>query len=285
LSSSSNQRRIFLLANPDKAEAAAALEDLRSFAASRANIVGAQRGMDGHLAVSAGAQRLIVLGGDGTLIGAARSLGSDQIPLIGVNTGKLGFLTEFSLDELKKGFDRAIGDDDCISRRAALQVTITRDGRTRNAHLAINDCVIQAGAPFRIIRLGISINGEHLTDVAGDGLIVCTPSGSTAHNLSAGGPIMQAGVDAIVLTPVCPHSLTHRPLVIEREAVIDITAESVNEGTTATIDGQVPCPLQAGDHVAIRRFTTDFMLVRNPRYAVWHNLVTKLNWGRTPGSD
>ena len=285
MSSSSNRRRIFLLANPDKAEAAAALEDLRSFAASRADIVGAQCGMDGHLAVSAGAQRLIVLGGDGTLIGAARSLGSDQIPLIGVNTGKLGFLTEFSLDELKSGFDRAVGDDDCISRRAALQVTITRDGRTRNAHLAINDCVIQAGPPFRIIRLGISINGEHLTDVAGDGLIVCTPSGSTAHNLSAGGPIMQAGVDAIVLTPLCPHSLTHRPLVIEREAVIDITAESVNEGTTATIDGQVPCPLQAGDHVVIRRFATDFMLVRNPRYADWHNLVTKLNWGRTPACD
>ncbi len=282
MSSSSHDRRIFFLANPEKAEAADAMEELRTFAASHGTMVGSEFSLDGRLAVSARAQRIIVLGGDGTLIGVARSLGSDQIPLIGVNMGKLGFLTEFSVDELKKCFERAVSDDACISRRAVLQVSVERDGRTLETHLAINDCVIQAGPPFRLIRLGISINGGHLTDVAGDGLIVCTPSGSTAHNLSAGGPIMQAGVDAIVLTPLCPHSLTHRPLVIEREAVIDISAGSVNEGTTAMIDGQVSCPLQSGDHVIVRRFATDFLLVRNPLYADWHNLVTKLNWGRPP---
>lgn len=278
----STAQRIFFLANPDKREAADALEDLRSFAASRCRVVGSSLGLDGRLAVKAQAQRIIVLGGDGTLIGVARSLGADPIPLIGVNVGKLGFLAEFSINELKKCFDRVVGDDASIHRRTVLHVTVQHDGGVCDTNLAINDCVIRAGPPFRIIQLGISINEEHLTDLSGDGLIVCTPSGSTAHNLSAGGPIMQAGVDAIVMTPLCPHSLTHRPLVVEREAVIEIRANRVNEGTTAIIDGQVSCPLQPGDRVTIRRFEKDLLLVRNPLSANWQNLITKLHWGRAP---
>ncbi len=285
MSSACSSRRVYLLANPDKAEVGAALEDLRSFAASRCKVVGSSLGLDGRAAVDAGADRIVALGGDGTLIGVARSLSADQVPLIGVNVGKLGFLAEFSIDELKADFDRAMSDDTIISRRTVLQVTVRSNGGVRDSNLAINDCVTQAGPPFRIIKLGISINGEHLTDVGGDGLIICTPSGSTAHNLSAGGPIMQPGVDAIVMTPLCPHSLTHKPLVIEREAVIDIVAEDVNEGTTAIIDGQVSCPLQPGDRVTIRRFNTDFMLVHNPLYPKWHNLVTKLHWGRAPSYE
>ena len=285
MSKPSSSRRVYFLSNPDKPDAKAALEDLRSFAASRCTVVGASLGMDGRDAVEAGAQRIVVLGGDGSLIGVARSLGADQLPLVGVNVGKLGFLAEFSIDELKSVFDRAIADDTIISHRTVLQITVHRDGGASETHLAINDCVIQAGPPFRIIRLGISINGEHLSDVGGDGLIICTPSGSTAHNLSAGGPIMQPGVDAIILTPLCAHSLTHKPLVIEREAVIDIVPEDVNEGTMAIIDGQVSCPLRSRHRVTIRRFDTDFLLVHNPLYAKWHNLVTKLHWGRPPSLD
>jgi NAD+ kinase len=257
------------------------LKDLRSFAGPRCEVVGANLGLDGRAAVDAGADRIVVLGGDGTLIGVARSLGSDQIPLIGVNVGKLGFLAEFSIGDLKNCFDRAISDDTIISRRTVLRVTVHHDG-TGDTHPAINDCVIRAGPPFRIISLGISINGERLTDMGGDGLIVCTPSGSTAHNLSAGGPIMQPGVDAIVLTPLCAHSLTHRPLVIERESVIDIFARRVNEGTSAIIDGQVSCPLRPGDRVTIRRFDADFLLVHNPLQTKWHDLVAKLHWGKSP---
>jgi len=136
-----------------------------------------------------------------------------------------------------------------------------------------------------MITLGVSVNGEHLTDVRGDGLIVCTPSGSTAHNLSAGGPIMQPGVDAMVLTPLNPHSLTHRPLVIECDAVIEISANAVNEGTTAIIDGQVSYSLKTGDRVTVKRSTSDVLLVRNPKYAQWHKLVTKLHWGKAPAYE
>ncbi len=279
------ERRVFLLSNPDKPDAAAALEDLRSFAQPRCNVVGTSLGLDGKGAVRTSAERIVVIGGDGTLIGAARSLGANQVPLIGVNVGKLGFLAEFSIDELKQVFDRAVGDDSIISHRTVLQITVQHNGGVRDSSLAINDCVIQAGPPFRIVRLDISINGEHLSDVGGDGLIICTPSGSTAHNLSAGGPIMQPGVDAIILTPLCPHSLSHKPLVIERESVIEIVADEVNEGTTAIIDGQVSFPLDAGNRLTVRRFDSDFLLVHNPLYARWHNLVTKLHWGQAPNYE
>ena len=274
--------RIYFLGNPDKAEVPAALEQLRSFAAARHAVVGADLKVDGRPAVEAEADRIVVLGGDGTLIGVARSLGAHQIPLIGVNMGKLGFLTEYSVDELRTYFDRAVSDATLISRRTLLQVTIYRDNDIHAQNLAINDCVIHAGPPYRMIRLGVAINGEQFTDVRGDGLIVCTPSGSTAHNLSAGGPIMQAGVDAIVLTPLNPHSLTHRPLVIERQAILDILAGRVNEGTTAIIDGQVTYSLLEGDRVSLRRFDTDLLLVRNPMYARWHKLVSKMHWGQGP---
>ncbi len=278
----SSDRRVFLIANPDKTEASDAMSELRGHADSLVDIVGEFVGHDGQAAIEAKADRIVVFGGDGTLIGVARSLASNQIPLIGVNVGKLGFLTEFSIEELKRDFDRAVCDDRLLSRRTIFQVTTERNGGVRDTHLAINDCVIRAGTPFRVVRLGVSIDGEPLTEFAGDGLIVCTPSGSTAHNLSAGGPIIQSGVDAIVLTPLCAHSLTHKPLVIERDSVVEIVACEVNEGTTAIVDGQVSSLLQPGDRVFIRRFDADFTLVRNPQYAKWHKLKTKLYWGQPP---
>jgi len=280
-----NARSVYFLGNPQKPDAAAAMEDLRAFAAERCTVVGAELSVNGRKAVEAGADAIIVLGGDGTLIGVARSLGANQVPLIGVNVGKLGFLAEFTAAELKSVFDRAVSDPTLVHRRLVLQAEVYGDDSLRQSHLAINDCVIHAGPPYRLISLGVSINDRHLTEVGGDGLVVCTPGGSTAHNLSAGGPIVQPGVNAIILTPLSPHSLTHKPLVIEDDATIEILAEEVNEGTTAILDGQVSCPLKPGDRVAIRRFEKDFLLVRNPLYAHWHKLVTKLHWGRAPSYE
>ncbi len=282
MSDAAKAPRVFLLANPDKPEAVRALEQIRRLAEGACTVIGAECLIDGRSAVEGGADRIVVIGGDGTLIGVARSLGSDQIPLVGVNVGKLGFLVEFSVAELEAEFARILGDDSLIKRRTMLQVDVHRNGRPPESVTAVNDCVVQAGPPFRIIELGVSINGEHLTDVGGDGLIVCTPSGSTAHNLSAGGPIMQPGVEAIILTPLNPHSLTHKPLVIEREAEIEITALCVNEGTTAIIDGQVSCPLAEGDRVIVKRFASDLLVVRNPKHTLWNKLVGKFHWGRSP---
>jgi len=284
---SSNVRspRVFFLANPAKPEAVRALEHIRGLAGGVCTVLGAECRIDGRSAVDAGADRIVVFGGDGTLIGVARSLGRHQIPLVGVNVGKLGFLVEFSIEELEAEFARILQDDSLIKRRTMLQVDVHRDGRPPESMTAVNDCVVQAGPPFRIIELGVSINGEHLTDVGGDGLIVCTPSGSTAHNLSAGGPIMQPGVEAIILTPLNPHSLTHKPLVVEREAEIEIKALCVNAGTTAIIDGQVSCPLAEGDRVVVKRSASDLLLVRNPKHALWNKLVDKFHWGRAPNYE
>ncbi|MCH8242535.1 MAG: NAD(+)/NADH kinase [Planctomycetes bacterium] len=279
------KRRVYLLANPDKPEAARAMRAAENLQVEGVEIVGSAVGLDATDAVKAGVDRLIVFGGDGTLIGVARSLGAKQLPLVGVNIGKLGFLAEFSPDELKESFERIIRDDTLVTRRIVLHVTVRHNGGVRDTSLAINDCVIHAGPPYRIIRLGVSINGEHLTTVGGDGLIVCTPSGSTAHNLSAGGPIVQPSVPAIVLSPMNPHSLTHKPLVVESDSTIEIHASEVNEGSTAIIDGQVTCPLQPGDRITVRRFESDYLLVRNPLYTRWHKLVTKLHWGRSPSYD
>jgi len=277
--------RVFFLANPDKPEAVRALERMRELAKGVCSVIGAECRIDGRPAIEAGADRVVVFGGDGTLIGVARSLGANQIPLIGVNVGKLGFLVEFSIEELETEFAHILGDESLVKRRTMLQVDVRRDGNATQCVPAVNDCVVQAGPPFRIIDLGVAINGEQLTDVGGDGLIICTPSGSTAHNLSAGGPIMQPGVEAIILTPLNPHSLTHKPLVIEREAEIEITALEVNEGTTAIIDGQVSCPLAKGDRVVVRRYASDLLIVRNPKHTLWNKLVGKFHWGRAPNYD
>ncbi|RME40219.1 MAG: NAD(+)/NADH kinase [Planctomycetota bacterium] len=273
---------MFFLANPDKPEAAQAMRDLVSFVRGRCDVAGAREGRDAGEAVALGADRVVVLGGDGTLIGAVRSLQGEPIPLVGVNVGKLGFLTEFSMEEFRRSFDRIVTDETLVHRRTMLRVRVQSNGVKRDPVIAVNDCVIQAGPPFRIIRLDIGINGEPLTELAGDGVIVCTPSGSTAHNLSAGGPIMQAGVDAIALTPLAPHSLTHKPLVIERDAVIDVRAAQVNPGTTVIIDGQISFPLEPDDCVTVTRSDRDFLLVRNPACSQWHNLIGKLQWGRRP---
>jgi NAD+ kinase len=275
-------RRLFILGNPDKPEVVEAFEDLRSFADARCNLVGAALSLDGRRALEAGAGRIIVLGGDGTLLSVCRSLGEHQVPLIGVNFGKLGFLAEFTVDELKDQLTRLVSDESLTSERMILRVVVRRVGAERFECLCVNDCVLQAGPPFRMISLSILVNGLPLTELSGDGLIVCTPSGSTGHNLSAGGPIVQAGVKGIVLTPLAPHSLTHRPLVVERQSEVEIRLQRMNEGTTLIVDGQVSHILSPNDAISIKRYDANFQIVHNPAHPKWYNLVTKLSWGQSP---
>lgn len=278
------RRRIFILGNPDKADVLEVFDELVAFAEQRCHLVGSELSLDGSIALEAEAGKIIVLGGDGTLLGVCRSLGKEQMPLIGVNLGKLGFMAEFTVDELKEQFTRVVTDDTLIGQRMILQVTVHRVGTARFTSLCVNDCVIRAGAPFRMISLSLSVGGRHMTQVTGDGLITCTPNGSTGHNLSAGGPLVQPGVKAIVITPLAAHSLTHRPLVVERHSEIEITVDRANPGTTAIADGQVSYPLEVGDTLVIKKFDANFAIVHNPLHPKWHKLVTKLNWGKPPES-
>ena len=276
------KRRVFILGNPDKPDVRSALDDVRALVDTEATLAGSELSLDGQVARDAGADFAIVLGGDGTLLAVARSLGDRQIPLLGVNFGKLGFLAEFTVDELKANFKTVLTDTQYVSERLMLTASVQRGGECCFHSLAVNDCVVHAGPPFRVIELGLAIDDADLTTIGGDGLIVCTPVGSTAHNLSAGGPIVQGRVSGITITPLCAHSLTHRPLVVEQDSRISISVRRANQGTSLIVDGQVGASLSDGDRIDIRRSDSTFLLVRNPTYPKWSRLVTKLRWGQSP---
>jgi len=273
-------RRVVILRNPDKPEAEAILASLVARVSERASVSATGVIADAESLGKTQPDRIIVLGGDGSILAVARGLGDRQVPIAGINFGKLGFLAEFSLEELERHLDAILNDPTIVSRRMMMEATIRRDGVEIARSLAANDCVVQAGPPYRMIELSVSVGGHHLTNVSGDGLVLATPTGSTAHNMSVGGPIVQPGTRMIVLSPVNPHSLTHRPLIVAGDSTLEVVACHVNAGTTVVIDGQVSLPLPAGDRLAVQRSGPDFQLVQNPGQPPWHTLTTKLKWGQ-----
>ncbi len=272
--------RVVILRHPDKPDAIDTMASLVDTVRQRAEVIGTGVLADTPQFVTAGADRIIVLGGDGSILAVARDLDARQVPIIGVNFGKLGFLAEFTLEDVVRHLDAVLTDSAIVSSRMMLEATITRTAGGQVRSLAINDCVVHAGPPYRMIELSITVNGDHLTNFSGDGLVVATPSGSTAHNMSVGGPIVQSEVEALILTPISPHSLTHRPLVVSGDAIIDVHARQANAGTTVVMDGQVPLPLQPSDRLTLRRFSQGFRLVHNPAQPRWYTLTKKIKWGQ-----
>lgn len=275
-------RRVALIGSPRKPEAAAVLDRLRHWMHGRAEVVFAETTFESAPALPAQPELVIVLGGDGTLIAVVHGLGQRQVPILGVNLGKLGYMAEFTLDQLEREGGFLFDGELPIGPRLMLDVTLDRADGSREHSPAVNDCVIMAGTPFRMIELAIECDGDQVAELRGDGLIMATPSGSTAHNLSAGGPILEPTAAAFLLTPICPHALTYRPVVMDASRVIDIHLRDGNEGTTVSIDGQRNWPLRAGDTLHIRRYAADFLLVRNPQWSPWRALRRKLMWGAGP---
>ena len=229
----------------------------------------------------------IVFGGDGSIISTARNVSKASLPVIGVNVGKLGFLAEFSVSELEKFFPRLKKGTIPIDKRMMLKCRVFNDGRSKDrdekfCSAAINDIYITAGPPFRMIELKISVDGQPLAGCVTDGLIISTPTGSTAYNLSAGGPILSPKIEAVVITPICPHSLSFRPIVINADSTIEVFGVRVNEGTTISIDGQVSQNLTINDVVRIEKEDSDFLIVNNPLRSKWDTLATKLSWAEKP---
>ena len=221
----------------------------------------------------------IVFGGDGSIISAARSLAKTRVPVVGVNLGKLGYLAEFSVEELKELFDQIVAGQTSIEKRMMLSCEL---GNGDHRGTAVNDVFVAAGAPFRMVELDIRVDGHTLASSISDGLIVSTPTGSTAYNLSAGGPILAGTMEAVVITPICPHSLSFRPIVLNAECTIEIIGRRVNDGTTVSIDGQVSWPLAQQKTVKIKRAKGDFLVVNNPLRNAWDTLATKLRWAQKP---
>jgi len=277
-------RRVAVLGSPDKPAVAATLERTRRWLKSRAELVYCEMSYDSSPVPDTGAEVLVVFGGDGTIIAAAHGLDNRQIPIVGVNLGKLGFLAEFTIEELEREGDFLFHGELPVTRRLMLDVRLESGTGEVFRTLAVNDCVLLGGPPFRMIELKVESNGDDIAHVRGDGLIVSTASGSTAHNLSAGGPILEPTAESFILTPICPHALTYRPLVLDAYRHIAISLVRGNEGTTAVVDGHIGRPLRFSDRIELSRYAADFLLVRNPKRSAWFALRRKLMWGEQPAS-
>ncbi len=275
--------RVAIIGSPEKPLAAPTLERAARWLESRASVVFSELTHDSKRVLSHQPDLLFVLGGDGTLIAAAHNLGCKQVPIVGVNLGKLGFLAEFTIGQLEREGDFLFSGELPMTRRIMLGVKLETRGGTDES-LAVNDCVVLAGPPYRMIEIRVAVDGEEVAEIRGDGLIVSTPSGSTAHNLSAGGPILEPTAEAFIITPICAHALTFRPLAIDARRTIEIRVARENEGTTVAIDGRRHESLHTGDRLLLTRYPAEFLLVRNPRRSVWFALRQKLMWGRNPSN-
>jgi NAD+ kinase len=223
---------------------------------------------------------VVVLGGDGTLISTARMIGERDIPILGVNLGSLGFLTEIALDELYPALEKYLAGDFRVSERLMLQAVVERGGKETASHMVLNDVVINKGALARIVDLKTKVNDHELTTFKADGLIISTPTGSTGYSLSAGGPIVDPSMNCIVITPICPHTLTNRPLVIEDASVVSVTVKSLDdEDIYLTLDGQVGVELKSGDVINVRRAEHTARLIMSGERNYFAVLRTKLKWG------
>lgn len=221
----------------------------------------------------------IVLGGDGTLLSAARALAPMKVPILGVNLGSLGFLTEVPLPDLYSALQAVIADKCEVEVRSMLQAAVFRDGQQLADQHALNDVVISKTTIARLASFDIFINGEFVSGYRGDGLIISTPTGSTAYNLAAGGPILVPQVEGMVITPICPHSLSHRPLVVRDSVEIEINVKSATDEAFLSIDGQIGIPVAEGDRLVCRKspYTTKLMRLEKSFFEV---LRTKLKWGQ-----
>ena len=274
--------KLVIFGDPKKGHVAKVIEEFADFAKGKAELVANCHINDCTVELLKEVDFAVVFGGDGSIISAARNLSQSNVPVIGVNLGKLGFLAEFSVGELKQSFKDITSGKANIEKRMMLSCKVLSRGKEKFSSAALNDVFIAAGAPFRLIELKISVDNQPLAGCESDGLVICTPTGSTAYNLSAGGPIVSGKMDAMVITPLCPHSLSFRPIVINADSTIDIIGVRVNEGTTVSIDGQVSLKLIVDDVVRVQRHKGDFLVVNNPLRTQWDTLATKLSWAERP---
>ncbi len=278
--------KLVIFGDPKKEGVHEAIDEFTGFAKDKAEIVASCSVANCKAEILKECDFAIVFGGDGSIISTARNVSKANVPVIGVNVGKLGFLAEFSVSELKDFFPCLIKGTVRIDKRMMLSCRVfSNSGGNQTEKFcsaAINDVFITAGPPFRTVELKISVDGQPLAGCVSDGLIISTPTGSTAYNLSSGGPIVSPKMEAVVITPICPHSLSFRPIVINAESIIEIVGIRVNEGTTVSIDGQVSLKLPIDDVVRVERQSCNFLIVNNPLRSQWDTLAMKLSWAEKP---
>jgi len=230
-------------------------------------------------AVADASQLLLVLGGDGTMLAAARLAAPRRIPILPINMGSLGFLTSFTLDELYPALEETLAGNSSISQRVMLQAELVRAGSVIESQSALNDVVIHKGALARMIQLELNINSDFVCRYRADGLIVSSPTGSTAYSLSAGGPIVHPAVEAFIITPICPHMLTDRPVVVRDYSQVEIKMNGDAESVYLTLDGQRGVPLEPTDILRVQRAKEHLQLIQPPKKPYFEILRNKLKWG------
>ncbi|MBX3407424.1 MAG: NAD(+)/NADH kinase [Phycisphaeraceae bacterium] len=283
-------RTALLITNAAKPDAVAAAPMVRALVEGAGGRVAAELAAASSPVQPAelkGVDLAVVLGGDGTLLSQSRRFVAHGLPLLGVNLGKLGYMAEFDLDALRQHAAAVFGDAPLdVLDRPLLTIDAVRGGRAVVTGVALNDVVVTAGPPYRMISLSVRIDGHPGPRIEGDGLIVSTPIGSTAYNVSAGGPIVAPDVPAMVVTPIAAHSLSFRPVVVSLDSVVEIGIERANRaddsGTTLVLDGQAAAQLLDGDVVRIRRNGKSAKFVRNPEGSYWATLINKMRWAAPP---
>lgn len=228
------------------------------------------------------AKLIAVLGGDGTMLRTARYVCKYDVPIVGINMGSFGYLTEVNLNEMYSTLELILAGKYLTEKRMMLDVSIRRGKMIIQAGTVLNDVVINRGNLSRIVDLEMAINGEYLTTYKADGLIISTPTGSTAYSLSAGGPIVYPEKDLIIINPICPHTLTNRPIILPEDSDLRVTMWSKERGATLTLDGQESYRIKSRDVITVRKSKYVTKLVLSPHRSYWEILRSKLGWGGLP---
>ena len=275
-------KRIVVFANPSRENVRRAVADFEKWLGARGEVRVVALDKPEKKENFAGADLAIVFGGDGSILRAARRLRGAEVPVVGVNMGKLGFLAELSEAELRENLDDILSGKHKPVRRLMLQVTVERKGAVQGPYLALNDVVLRHSLPTHMLTFCLSVNGEQATNYNGDGLIISTPVGSTAYSLSAGGPILVPGVDCLVATPICPHSLANRSIVLASSSELRLSLLNPLQQAQLTFDGQETLAITPGDTVVVTRAPHPLCLIETGKRTFFQMLREKMDWEGHP---
>ncbi len=280
------KKKVFVVASAGKPHVAQALDWFLPWLRERSEAVYQGAGDDASLVEGAEAHPdidfALVLGGDGTMLLAARHFAPKGIPLFGINLGKFGFLTQATADEATGATEKVLADEYSVEERMMMTCRLRHDGQTLHETVALNDTVISRTALSRLLSIDLSVDGRWVNTYRADGLIVATPVGSTAHSLAASGPILTPNLNAFVIAPICPHTLSNRPIVMSESVCIELCPRDYSEHPALTVDGQIYRPLGEGDVVEIRKAPHPLKLIRTGERTFFETLRDKLGWSGQP---
>jgi NAD+ kinase len=281
-------KKVGIIANITKEKSAAYTASLREWMLGRGLQVYLEEGIAARIGALPGVESkkigalvdlLVVFGGDGTILRTARLVREMDVPIVGINLGAFGYLTEVNLSEMFSAMEVILSGEVQVEKRMMLDVAMNGGEENFREGTVLNDVVISRGNLSRIVELETAVDGSYLTTFKADGLIIATPTGSTAYSLAAGGPIVFPELNSIIMNPICPHTLTNRPIILQENAVIKVTLWTAEQGATLTLDGQVSFTVKSGDSVTIRKSRHVTTLVSSPHRTYMEILRTKLGWG------